>query len=165
MKNINCIKIIFPVDRKDFASRFIKLFTGGNSSHVEVLLNTNGKTITADIKNNVHYNNIIRYLKKNVELELFEFVFEIPEEKRIILDRYIETQIGKKYDRSGSIKSVFGWFFQYENRLFCSELTLKIIKMVFMLMDIKEFENINPSKTNPTELKKLIKNSKYLRAK
>jgi uncharacterized membrane protein len=161
MRDNSFLTAVFPKGRIDPSSLIIKLFTWGDVSHIETLLDNKGKTITTDISKGVYYANKIRY-KKIREIELN---FIVPIEIEIAMRRYIDSFIGKKYDKLGTIKSLFSWFFQSENKYFCSELYMIFIKKLFELMGIEEFKNINPSNMTPEEVENLLLNSKYFKEK
>ena len=137
---------------KSFASRLIKLVTGGEYSHVAIMLSDNEIVEAWSSSNKVR---VISSLSDGHTAKTPVDIYELPmtelQETRFISG--LRSYIGVKYDWMGLVAYLFGRNMQVEKKVFCSEL----VGIMCHKTPLKFFKDIPSYKLSPSDIVERLK--------
>lgn len=124
--------LVFIKKRKDWMSFFIRWASKGPYSHVEMVMgkfkydNTDRLMISANNKPGVHLDTLDRYIKNNVQFDVYRYIGGLKNEEKESIFLTAKQYLNLGYDYSGAIDLFAKIFKHSKNKFYCSELIAQI---------------------------------------
>ena len=121
-------------------AKAIRLFSGGNFSHTSIKLETH--VYEAHIKSGVTKTANDKY---NYDDVIVTVSFEIEDARYEEVKKFLDAQVGKRYDTLGIL--AFLWFFieQKPGKWFCSELGMVALMKAFSIPSMEYDQKQSPT--------------------
>lgn len=116
------MKILMVSEKTNPGGWVVQLFTMSRWNHVAAILPDNEHIIHATFKHGVVIDKLSRY--DNVSTEIIDI--PLPDEEAAV--RFLNAQLGKKYDLTALFAIFFRRNWQKDDRWFCSELVEMAVK-------------------------------------